>query len=566
MRLAARGERPAAFDRRCIPQGRRSASRSAGSNTAGMLPRRAVYWSDATSCRPALGATRDSHRGLRAGWVGLLVCLALAAGEAAPRTAQQPTDWPRESPPPPLPAREATFPPYEIRTLANGLQVVVVMHDEQPAVNLRLLIGAGAASDPDGKNGVAALTGQLLDQGTTSRTASEIAETIDTIGGILNVGAGTDQSFVSVLVMKDSFEFGVDLVADIARNPSFAAVEIERQRQQVLSGLQVSYDDPAYLAGVVFGRLVYGFHPYGMPHNGTPASVLGITRDDLRRFHEAYYAPNNALLGIVGDTDAEAAFAAVERAFGDWERTRPPPPPSDALPEPTRRVVVIDKPGSVQTAIRVGHIGLPRASPDFLAFDVAIKILGGEGGNRLGSVLRTERSLTYAASADMASRRFGGDFMAKTDTRSDATAEALRLMVEEVARLRRERVSRRELQNAQAYLAGSFPLTLETPNAIAAQVLESLLYGLDLADLPTYPDRINTVTVNDIQRVARTYLQPEHLSIVLVGEASAFVGDLPGVGFDNVEVLSVDELDLSSVDLRRSAAADGDPRPSRLAP
>ena len=314
-----------------------------------------------------------------------------------------------------------TFPPYEIRTLANGLQVVVVTHDEQPAVNLRLMIGSGAASDPAGKNGVAALAGQLLDQGTTSRTATEIAESIDTVGGLLSVGAGTDLSFVNVLVMTDSFEFGVDLVADIARNPAFAPVEIERQRQQVLSGLQVSHEDPAYLAGGVFGRLVYGVHPYGMPHNGTPASVQAITRDDLRAFHETYFTPNNALLGIVGDIDAEAAFVAAERVFGDWTRKTLPSPPSVALPEPTSRVVVIDKPGSVQTAIRVGHVGLPRASPDFLAFDVAIKILGGEGGNRLGSVLRTERSLTYAASADMASRRFGGDFMAKTDTRSDAT-------------------------------------------------------------------------------------------------------------------------------------------------
>lgn len=487
-------------------------------------------------------------------WLTLLV--------AVPSVAQQPTDWPRESPPPSLPAREVTFPPYELRTLANGLQVVVVMHHEQPAVNLRLMIGAGSASDPDGKHGVAALTGQLLDQGTTSRTATEIADTIDSVGGILNVGAGADLSFVSVLVMTDSFEFGVDLVGDIARNPSFAPAEIERQRQQVLSGLQVSYDDPAYLAGVVFGRLVYGFHPYGMPSNGTPDSVRQIGRVDLRAFHEAHYAPNNALLAIVGDIDAASAFAAVERVFGDWGRKTLPSPSRVEVPEPSRRVVVIDKPGSLQTAIRVGHAALPRTSPDYLAFDVGIKILGGEGGNRLGSVLRTERSLTYAASADVASRRFGGDFMGKTDTRSDATAEALRLMVEEVARLRRDQVSRRELQNAQAYLAGSFPLTIETPNAIAAQVLESLLYGLDLADLPTYPDRINAVTVDDIHRVARTYLQPERLSIVLVGEAAAFLDDLPGVGFDDVEVLSVDELDLGSADLRRSSAAAEFPSPA----
>ena len=203
--------------------------------------------------------------------------------------------------------------------------------------------------------------------------------------------------------------------------------------------------------------------------------------------------------------------------------------------------MVVDKPGSAQTAIRVGHLGLARDSSDYLPFDVALKILGGEGGNRIGSVLRTERSLTYAASAEVVSRRFGGDFMAMADTRSDATAEALRLMVDEVARMQRERVSRRELENAQAYLAGSFPLTIEAPNAIAAQVLESLLYGLDLADLPTYPGRINAVTVDEIQRVTRTYLQPRQLSVVLVGEASAFVDDLVGVGFDDVESLSIDE-------------------------
>ena len=181
---------------------------------------------------------------LAARWIGLLVLLVL--GGAAPSAAQRPTDWPRESAPPPLPAREVTFPPYEIRTLANGLQGVVVTHDEQPAVNLRLMIGSGAASDPAGRNGVAALTAQLLDQGTTSRNATEIAESIDTIGGLLSVGAGTDLSFVNVLVMMDSFEFGVHLVADITRNPAFAPGEIERQRQQVLSGLQVSYEDPAY--------------------------------------------------------------------------------------------------------------------------------------------------------------------------------------------------------------------------------------------------------------------------------------------------------------------------------
>ena len=150
------------------------------------------------------------------------------------------------------------------------------------------------------------------------------------------------------------------------------------------------------------------------------------------------------------------------------------------VPAPTRRVVVIDRPGAVQTTVRAGHVALPRADPDFLAFDLAIKILGGEGGNRLGNVLRSQRSLTYAASADLAGRQLSGDFMAETDTRSVATAEALRLTVDEISRMRRERVDPRELQGAQDYLAGNFPITIETPNAIATQVLEAILFGLQL--------------------------------------------------------------------------------------
>lgn len=497
-----------------------------------------------------------THRGSPgSAFAAAIVTIGVTIGAVAIASAQPAVDWPRESPPPPLPARAASFPPYEIRTLSNGLQVVVVMHHEQPAVNLRLIVAAGAASDPVDKKGVGSLTAQLLGQGTTTRSATEIAETIDYVGGLLDVGAGTDLTFVNVLVMRDSFELGAELISDIARRPSFAPAEIDRQRQQVLSGLQVSYDDPAYLAGIVFGRLVYGEHPYGLPHNGTEQSVQAITRDDLQAFHETHFAPNNALLGIVGDIDAETAFATAERMFGDWEPKTAPPPSTAPLPAPAPRLVVIDKPGSTQTAIRVGHLGLPRTSPDFLAFDVAMKILGGEGGNRLGGVLRTERSLTYSASADVASRRFGGDFMAKTDTRSDATAEALRLIVEEVARLRRERVRSRELQNAQAYLAGSFPLTIEAPNAIAAQVLESLVYGLDLEDLPAYPERINAVTVDDIQRVARDYLQPQALSIVLVGEARAFLDDLPGAGFEEYDVLSVDDIDSWRPDQRQAAGS-----------
>ena len=482
---------------------------------------------------------------------GCLACLFVSMSMVVPVNAQT-IDWPNEDPPPPLLRREVVFPEFETRTLDNGLRVVYVGHHEQPAVNVRLLLRAGASSDPSDKLGVASLVGQLLDQGTTTRTAPEIAGVIDNVGGALVAGAAGELSFVNVLVMKDSFDLGLDMLADVTRRPAFSPQEIERQRQQVLSSLQVSYDDPAYVATVVFNRLVYGFHRYGMPSSGTPESVRAITRDDLVAFHRMHYLPNNAVIAVVGDVSAEEAFQGVERALGDWERGELPAPRVEDVPAPTRRLVVIDRPGAVQTTVRAGHVALPRADPDFLAFDLAIKILGGEGGNRLGNVLRSQRSLTYAASADLAGRQLSGDFMAKTDTRSVATAEALRLTVDEISRMRRERVHPQELQGAQDYLAGNFPITIETPNAIATQVLEAILFGLDLDELERYPQRINRVTVADIQRVAEKHLKPASLSIVLVGDASTFVQDLPGVGFDQFENVSLAELDLSTADLRRA--------------
>ncbi len=477
---------------------------------------------------------------------------AIPLGLVAPTSAQR-VDWPREQPPPPLIRRHVVFPEYEVRTLPNGLDVVYVGHHEQPAVSVRMILRAGAASDPAGKPGVASLVGQLLDQGTQSRSAQAIADAIDGVGGVLAVGAARELSFVDVLVMKDSFDLGLDLLADVARRPTFAGEEIDRVRNRVLSSFQVSYDDPSYVAEVVFNRLVYGFHPYGMPQGGTPASVRAITRDDLVEFHRTHYLPNNAVAAVVGDVTAEEAFAGIERALGDWEagEVAPPAAPPEEIPTPTRRLVVVNRPGAVQTVIHAGNLAVPRAHEDFLAFDLAIKILGGEGGNRIGSVLRTERSLTYSASADAAGRRLSGHFLARTDTRSAVTAEALRLTVDEIARLRREQVRAGELRAAQDYVAGSFPRTIEAPNAIAAQVLEALLYGLDLKAIERYPERVNTVTPRDIQRVAEAYLRPGNLSIVLVGDASAFVRDLPGLGFDRIEVVPIAQLDLSAADLRR---------------
>lgn len=497
---------------------------------------------------------RDRVAGTLASVVTACLVVGTVLGGAVSAQTMREESWPRSRPPQALQAKDVRFPPYELRTLPNGLRVLVLAHHEQPIVSLRLLVRAGSAQDPAGKPGVASLLGSLLDQGTTTRAAQQVATAIDDVGGALAAGGGTDLSYVNVVVMKDSFRFGLELLGDVARNPAFSPADIERQREQAQSSIRVSYEDPDFVAGAVADRLIWGFHPYGRPGGGTVESVGSITRDDLVAFHQTWFVPNNAILGVVGDVTAEEAFAEVERVLGTWPRRDVPVQAAVEPPPPTRRVVIVDRPGAVQTEIRLGNLAIPRRHADYTALDLAMRVLGGEGANRLQRVLRTEHGLTYAASADLQALKAGGAVVAETDTRSEATGEALRLAVDEVWRLQRERVHPLELADAQKYLTGHFPLTIETPGEIATQILNVLFYELNVDDLESQRERVNAITVDDVQRVARAYLFPSRLSVVLVGDAKVIVPQIRSVGFTEFDVVPLQELDLASADLRRAPA------------
>jgi zinc protease len=496
------------------------------------------------------------HQSLRASRPLLVTALVVAAvwpGITGAQTAR----WPSSSQPRTLKARDVTFPSYQTRTLPNGLSVVIVPHNEQPMVSLRLLVRAGAAQDPPGRYGVAAMVAALLDQGTTTRTAQQVADTIDFAGGDLTTGAGRDLSFANVTVMTDSLDLGFGLLADVVRRPAFAAEELERQRKLAVSALRVKHEDPEYLATVVFDRLVFGEHPYGFPKAGTPATVEALSREDMVQYHGRYYAPNNCILAVVGDVTADQAMAAVVAAFGDWPRLESPAEPVVALPRPARRVVVVDKPDAVQTEIRMGHIGIRRKTNDFMAVDLAIRILGGEGANRVSRVLRTERALTYSAVVDSDTLKASGVIVGRTSTKPETTGEAVRLMIDEFWRLQRERVSEEELSAVKSYLTGRFPLTVETPNDIATQLLETLFYELPPGELQSFKRRVNAVTVDDIERGALGYLQPGSLSMVLVGNAAAFVDQLKRAGVGRVEAVRLSDLDLTAADFTRKDPAGG---------
>jgi zinc protease len=478
-----------------------------------------------------------------------LLAVALPGTTIAQSPSQSP--WPASRPPAPLTARPVSFPPYQLKTLSNGLQVLVVLHHEQPSVYFRLLVRAGSVQEPASKPGVASFVASLLNQGTTTKSSGQIATTVDSAGGLLGTGSLNELSYVNGAVIKDQVDLMLATASDLVQNPAFAPEEIERQRNQMYSALKVGYDDPDYVADMVFERLVYGFHPYGRPNQGTPESIGKITRDDLVAYHRAWFVPNNALLAIVGDLTAAEAFAAAEKAFGGWARRDVPDVKTVEPPPPARRVVIVDRPGSAQTEIRVGHLAMPRTHPEFVPFDLTMRVLGGEGANRLFGVLRSDRGLTYGASAELHSFKASGNIVAETDTRSPATGQALRLMVDEVSRIQREPVGAGELRGAQDYLSGSFPLTIESPSAIAQQVLMHLFYGLDLKEIETYRDQVERVTPADIQRVARQFLKPEQLSIVLVGDASVFIEQLKAMGFADFERIPIGQLDLNAPSLRR---------------
>jgi zinc protease len=463
--------------------------------------------------------------------------------------------------PKPLASRPLTLPPHEIRTLPNGLRVVVLEHHEQPLVSLRLLVGAGTAQDLAPKLGVANMVATLLDQGTTTRTAQQIADVVDAIGGNVRAGAGTDATFAYITVLKNSLPLGLDLLSDIVRSPAFAQDALDRQRDQLRSALRMSYQDPNYLASLVFRRLVYGLHPYGYPGEGTPASIERIMRSDLVEYHQRHFAPDNCLLAVAGDVTAAEAFAAADKAFGRWERRDAVAPFTLGPPAPARRVVIVDLPGAVHTEIRAGHLGIQRTSDDFTAVELAVRILGGDGANRLQQILRTRRGLAYGASAGVQAYRRLGHIVAETETPPEAAGEALRVMVGQFLRLQDQRVDVRELDDAKAVLAGRFPLGIETPDDIATSVLTALFYELPLSNLETFRERVNAVTPDAIQRAARAHLRPDRLSMVLVGSAPFIVSQLERAGFRNGDVVSASELDVTTADLVRPARLAGTTAP-----
>lgn len=434
----------------------------------------------------------------------------------------------RSGPPPPLPERPLQFPSFHEFALDNGLRVLLVEHHGQPIANVSLYVRAGEARSTAEQAGLAGLTAEVLTKGTATRSATEISSIAESLGGSISASAGGDNLTVSSSVLAEYLPTAFELLADVATRPSFPTSEVELARRRTLSSLQAALGQPGAVAQRQFLREVYGEHPYGV--SPVPGTVQGIQRDDLARFHDRYFRSGNALLVVSGAVRAAEVEALARQHFAAFPSGPAAPITFPAPPARERaQIQLVHRPGSVQSNILIGHTAIRPDNPDVFALHVMNGIVGGSDDARLFQILREQRGWTYGSYTRMTRPQDIGYFMASAEVRTEVTDSALTEMLHQLRRLRDEPVSQAELQAAQGFLAGSYPLRFETPAQIAGQIADVRLLGLPIETLTEYRERINAVTAADVQRVARQYVHPDRAVIVVVGDAPRLLPLLEGI-------------------------------------
>jgi zinc protease len=458
----------------------------------------------------------------------------------------------QQAPPDALPLRAVDFPDYEEVTLENGARVLIVENHEQPMVTVNLRIPSGTAYDPAGKGGLASVTASMLNKGTTGRSATQIAESIDFIGASIGAGAGEDWTSATATTLTEFLDDALEIMADMVINPTFPEDEFEIERKRLLTGLQVELSQPDAVATRRFIEEVYGDHPYG--NVISKESVESISRADMAEFHSKYYRPDNALFVVAGSVEREDIVRKLERHFAGWE----PAPVADitmAAPPARgeRQIRFYHKPGSVQAVIRIGHLMPPATDSDWIALDVARQVLGGGSTAWLFQILRQEKGYTYGSYATTDKRIDRGYFQAYAEVRNEVADSSLTEMLALIERIRTEPVPNADLKLAKDFLTGSFPRQIETPQQVAGQVATARLRGLPDDYLETYRDRVAAVDATEVQRVASKHLQPDKALVVVVGDATEIYEKV--APFGAIQLFDVEGAPLTLAALEVKAAA-----------
>jgi zinc protease len=425
--------------------------------------------------------------------------------------------------------------------LANGLTVMLNERPGLPVVSANLVVKTGSGANPADKPGLANFTAAMLDEGTSSRSALQIADQVAQLGASMSTASTMDSTQISGTSLRRNFSGLLDLMGDVARRPAFPAEEIERQRASRLGSLAQQRESPNAVANAAMFAALYGTaHPYGYTELGTESSNKAMTRDDMQKFWSQNFVPNNAALVVSGQIAAADLKPLVEKAFGDWQRGTPASP---SLGEPSTtaaRLVIVDKPGAPQTELRVALVGVPRATPDYEAIRVMNEELGGLFSSRINLNLREAHGYTYGASSQFVFRRAAGPFLVGSGVRTDATAPAVSEIYKEIRRMRETPMTAEELAMAKDSLVRSLPSAFQTGADVTASTAAIYVYDLGLDYFTKYPARLSAVTADQTKAAAEKYLVPEKLVVVAVGDRAKIGGSLQALRLGALEVRNAD--------------------------
>lgn len=418
---------------------------------------------------------------------------------------------------------KVTLPKPVETTLPNGLTVMILEDHRLPQVTVQLQItGAGSLFEPAAMPGLASITAQMLTQGTTTRSSKQVAEQIDRQGASLNAFApfGSSGTAISASGLSDNFEQWFAITADVLLHPAFSADELAKLKQRQKASLKAQRTQPGFLATERFNRAVYGAFPAAVASTND-ASLDSMSSADLKRWHDERYAPQNAILAIAGDINASTLVPQLTKWIADWHKSDFAEPSAGATaPIAGKRIFLVNRPGSVQTTIAMGNIAIDRRDPDYPAMVVLNQIFGAGPQSRLFLNLRENKGYTYGVYSNFTALKYAGPWRAGGDVRTDVTDGAMTEFLNELNRIRSEKVSTTELDDARHSVVANFALSLETPAQLVNYSITRKLYSFSADYWDTYPAKIMAVTADDVQRVAQKYIDPQTMQIVAVGDAA----------------------------------------------
>jgi zinc protease len=411
--------------------------------------------------------------------------------------------------------------PVQRLVLPNQLVLLVSEEHSLPFVTLQVLIDAGSWRDPPGEEGLASLTAKGLLLGTSTHTATAMQEELDFMGASLNAAARKDYATLNLQVLKKDLDRGLELLMEVLTQPIFPDDEVHREVEKTLATIQAEEDQPEEVAEKAFQQALFPANPYGHPVEGTPASLAKLTRTAIERFYRSYYHPNNVILAMVGDSTAEEIRTKLSARLSAWPMGEIPAATFGSGFASGPKTVTIDR-DLAQAHLILGHIGISRENPDFEALSVMNYILGGGGfASRLVQEIRDKRGLAYSVASVFEAGKLTGTFQIVLQTKDTSAQEAMSLALQQMERMRTELVPEDELEAAKKALIGSFPRRLATQAQLATFFTGAEYYGLGLDYPARYAALIGSITSQDVQRVAQTYLHPQHSIRVIVANLRA---------------------------------------------